>query len=156
MMSSTLTHEELTAPRVGRGARRIGYVIAATANGVALWVAHRLLDWEWPRFLTRDFEELLPILTVSFVSGIAANLVFVWRDDWPVKPLGEMMTTAIGFAVAVRTAQVFPFDFAQYATDWSWLARLVVVIAILGSAVGVVVHLVKLASGPPQPPGREA
>ncbi len=155
-MSSTVTHEQLTASSVGRGARRIGYVIAAAANGVALWLAHRLPDWEWPRFLTRDFEELLPILTVSFVAGILANLVYAWRDDWPVKPLGEMLTTAIGFAVAVRTFRVFPFDFAQYDTDWSWLARLVVVIAILGTAVGVVVQMVKLASGPSRPQAREA
>ena len=45
------------APAPGR---RSGYVVAVAINAALLWVTHQLLDWGWPRFLTEDFEELLP------------------------------------------------------------------------------------------------
>ena len=57
--------------------RRGGYVIAIAMNAVGLWVTRRLLEWGWPRFLTDDFKQLLPILTVSFVAGMAVNAVLV-------------------------------------------------------------------------------
>jgi hypothetical protein len=40
-----------------------------------------------------------------------------------VKSLGELVTTGIGLAVLVRIWQVFPFDFAGWSVDWSWLVR---------------------------------
>lgn len=58
--------------------------------------------------------------------------------------------------------QVFPFDFAGYATDWSWLLRVAVIVGVVGTGIGVVVHLVKLVrpargpvvTGSPPPTGQ--
>jgi len=148
-MSSTLTREEALTRRVTRGAKRFGYLVAAVLNGVMLWLAHQLLDWEWPRFLTLEFNDLLPLLTFSFVVSIVANVLYAWSDTWPIKPIGEMTTAAISFVVALRTLRVFPFDFSGYEADWSWLARTIIVVAVVGSTIGFLVHLAKLVAGPP-------
>ena len=68
-------------------------------------------------------------------------------------PIGEMITAAVGFAVALRTWRVFPFDFTGYDTDWSWLVRLILIIVMVGTAIGFVAESVKLARGPDRSPG---
>lgn len=133
---------------VRRGAKSFGYLLAAAINGVMLWIAHQLLDWEWPGFLTPEFDDVLPLITVSFVASIVANLVYAWRDAWPIKALGELVTTVIGFVVALRMWQVFPFEFT--GDDWSWLVRFVLIVAMIGTILGVITQLVNLAKGPPR------
>ena len=139
------TIEAAVETRSRHGAKRLGYLVASAANGVMLWVAHQLLDWEWPEFLTAEYDDVLPIITVSFVAGIVANAVYAWKDAWPVKPVGELATTVIGFVVALRLWQVFPFEFT--GDDWSWLVRVVLVLAFIGTTLGAVAQLVNLAKG---------
>lgn len=122
--------------------RRGGYVIAIAMNAVGLWVTRRLLEWGWPRFLTDDFDQLLPILTVSFVAGMVVNALFVVADPPRFKALCNMVTSVISLVVAVRTWQVFPFDFSSYAFDWTWVARVLIVIAAVGSGIAVVANLI--------------
>ena len=132
--------------------RRFGYLVAAAVNGVLLWVAHHLLEWEWPRFLTEDFEQVLPILTWSMAATIAANLVFVVFDPRWFTALAGAVTAALSVAVGVRTWQVFPFDFSTYAVDWTTVARVVIAVGIVGSAVAALANLARfvgaLADGP--------
>ena len=113
-------------------------------NAVGLWVTRRLLEWGWPRFLTDDFEQLLPILTVSFVAGMVVNALFVVADPPRFKALCNVVTSVISLVVAVRTWQVFPFDFSSYAFDWTWVARVLIVIAAVGSGIAVVANLIGL------------
>ena len=134
--------EEAVERSLVEGSRRFGHLLAAAINGVMLWVVHQLLDWEWPGFLTPEFDQLLPLLTISFAAGVAINLVFVVNHAWPVKPLGELVNAVIGFALAWRTWQVFPFEFDDRA--WSVLARFVLVVVLFGTAVGAVTHLARL------------
>lgn len=141
------TIEEALERRITSSAKRFGYLVAAVINGVMLWIAHQLLDWEWPGFLTPDFDDVLPIITVSFVVSIVANLVYVWNDSWPIKPMGELASSVIGFLAALRIWQVFPVEFS--GDDWSWLVRWVLIAAMIGTAIGSIVQLVNLAKGPP-------
>lgn len=131
------------APRPGR---RIGYLVAIAVNVVILWIANNLLEWEWPRFLTPDFDEVLPILSASIIASIVVNALWVLYDRRWFKAMGDIVTSAFGLAVCVRTLQVFPFDFSTYAHDWSWLVRLVMWVGIVGSAISVLVNLAKLVS----------
>jgi hypothetical protein len=140
--------EDAIEQRIKLGARRFGYLVAAAINGVMLWIAHHLLDWEWPGFLTPAFDDVLPIITVSFVASIVANLMYAWTDRWPVRPLGELVTTVLGFATAVRIWRVFPFEFS--GGDWTPLIRFVLVIVMIGTTLGVIGQLVNLIKGPPR------
>ncbi len=126
--------------------RRFGYFVAAAVNAVVLWIAHHLLEWEWPRFLTADFDEVLPILSASLVAAIVVNLLWVVHDPPWLKALGNVVTSAFGVAVGVRTWQVFPFDFSTYSIDWSTLIRVAVAVGVIGSAIGLIVHVVRLVA----------
>jgi hypothetical protein len=143
--TDSLTHPPpIVDPAAAAPGRRVGYVASIVINLVLLWVVHHLLEWGWPRFLTDDFEDVLPILTLSIVASIAANVLFVVVDaDW-FQHLCNLVTAAIAVAVGIVTYQVFPFDFADYATDWAWLARLLIVLGTAGTAIAVVVNAVSL------------
>ena len=41
--------------------------------------------------------------------------------------------------------QLFPFDFTGYLATWNWVARLLILITILASAIGVVAESFKFA-----------
>lgn len=133
--------DELTR-RIEGGARRFGYVMAAACNAVLLWLVHQLLDWGWPGFLTEEFDRVLPWVTVSLVVSMVANLWFAVDDRTWRKPLGELVSAVAALASAWRTWVVFPFEFT--GTDWSWLVRTVLVVGIVGMAIGIVVHSSRL------------
>ena len=122
--------------------RRFGYVIAIAVNAVLFWLVHQLLGWGWPGFLTEDFDRVLPWLSVSFAAGIVANACFLYRDRGWFRSLADLTTSTIGLVVSVQTWKVFPFDFTGH--DWSWAIRLGIVVGIVGCAIGMVVHAVKL------------
>jgi hypothetical protein len=145
-MTTTRSRSQPAVSGRTTGSRRFGYLVAIVANAVMLYLAHHLLTWGWPRFLTDDFEELLPVVTVSFVAGMVANAAFVCFDAAWFKSLANIVTSAIAFVVALRTFQVFPFDFSGYDHDWSWLVRLVLVVGMAGAAISVVVESVRVFS----------
>lgn len=145
-MASTLPAVPSTDLRP-TAARRFGYSLAVVGNAVGLWLVHQLLDWHWPAFLTADFREVLPLLSASLVAGLVANVVFHVRDRGVVRALGDGVTSALGIAVSVRLLQVFPVDFTGYDRDWSGLVRVLLVVGIVGSAIGLVAALARLLPG---------
>ncbi len=135
---------ERPAERAPAPGRRAGYVATVIVNAVLLWISHQLLDWGWPRFLTEDFDEVLPIVSASFVAAIVANLAFVVYDPRWFTSLLEALTSAISLAAGIVVLRVFPFDFSSYAHDWSWLVRTVIVVGIVATAITLVVQLARL------------
>ena len=64
-MSDTTATE--SKPRSGRAARRFGYLVAIGVNLILLYVVNNLLEWEWPSFLTEDFERVVGIVSFSII-----------------------------------------------------------------------------------------
>jgi hypothetical protein len=75
-----------------------------------------------------------------------ANVLYLWYDPAWFKSVCQVGVSLIGLAGAIRMWQVFPFDFSAYSFNWAALTRVVLVLAVFGSAVGIVVELVRLAS----------
>ena len=125
--------------------RRFGYFVAVVVNLVLLWVVNNILAWDVAPFLTDDFEILIPITSISLLFGAAINLAYIWVDSAWFKALTQMISAGIAMAVAIRTYQVFPFDFSAYDFGWTGLLRVVIVIGIVGTAIAVVVEFIKLA-----------
>lgn len=124
--------------------RRFGYVLAIAINAVVLWVAHQLLPWRWPDFLTGEFADVLPLISASLVASMLANAAFVLYDRGRFRALADLITAGFGLAVTARLWVVFPFDFAGYGSDWSWLLRVALVVGFVATATGAIAHLVKL------------
>ena len=125
-------------------AKRFGYVVAIGCNVLGLWIAHNLLDWGWPRFLTDQFDDVLPLITVSFVYGMATNALFVLYDRKWFKALVDVGGSVIAFLVTLRLFQVYPFDFSDYAVDWSWLVTTLLIIGLVATAIAALAQSVRV------------
>ena len=126
--------------------RRFGYRVAIAVNAVMLWGAHRILDWGWFGFLTSAWTQVLPLVTAAMVTAIAVNALFLGYDGVWLKAPGNVLLAAFGIAVSVRMWRVFPFDFSPYAFDWATVARWVLAVAIFGSAISIIVEVVRLVA----------
>jgi len=93
-------------------------------------------------FLTSDTGQVLWLVNLSLAAGIAANAVYLAYDPPWVRSLGDLATTGIGLATAIRLWQVFPF---ALSSGWSIAVRVLLVVAIAGSCIALVVQIVSLA-----------
>jgi hypothetical protein len=124
--------------RPSRATRRFGYAVAVMVNIAILVLVNRWPGWEAVPFLTTDTEQVLGIVNASIIAGVVANVVFLVADATWFKALGDIVTTAVGLAAAVRLWQVFPFDFGA-GSAWDTVARVLLVIAMVGSVIGILV-----------------
>jgi hypothetical protein len=130
------------ARRPSAGARRVGYGLAILFSTALLVVLNSSPGWQAIPFLTGDTAQVLRLVNLCLAAGIAANLVYLAYDPPWLKSLGDLATTGIGLATAIRIWQVFPFDLSS---GWSAAVRTLLVIAIAGSCVALVVQIVTLA-----------
>lgn len=130
--------------RTSRGTRQVGYVVAVVVNAVVLFIVNNLLGWDLLPWLTDEFQELLPLISLSIVVNIVVYAIYLAYDTPWFKSLTQIGTAAIGLAVAIRTWQVFPFDFSAYSFNWEAVTRVVLIIATVGICIGIVAEAVKL------------
>lgn len=123
--------------------RRTGYVAAAIVNLLLLWVANHLLEWEWPPFLTPEYDDLLPWIQVSLGATVAANVLWAVRDPAWSRHLGQVALDVVTVVVSIRTWQVFPFDFTTYSDLWEMGARALIIVGGVGAAIGVIAELAR-------------
>lgn len=138
--------------------RRVGYVVAIAVNAVLVYIVNNLADWGWFGFLTDDLDRVTGVITLSLAVSLAVNVIYLFHDPPWLRSVGQIVSTAVGLVAVVRVWQVFPFDFSSYSFDWAVVVRFVLVVAIVGSAIGILVELVKLARGgseAPPPIGRQ-
>jgi hypothetical protein len=124
--------------------RRFGYVVAIAANALVLYLVNHLLAWEWPPFLTEDFDRVLPLLSVSIVASMVVNAAYLAHDERWFKTLGDVVTAGISLAVVARTLAVFPFDFTPYEFGWETPTRVGLVVVIVAIGIAIVAGTVKL------------
>ena len=135
-----------TKPRSATGTAfaRAGYVVAMIVNAVILVIANNLLSWGFPAFLTDDFRRVLPLINFSLVATIVVNFVYLGRDTPWFKALCQAGLGVISLAATIRFLRVFPFDFTMYpGFEWAVVARVVLWIAVVGSAIGIVTEVAK-------------
>ena len=130
------------ARRPSAGARRAGYGLAIVFSTALLIILNGSPGWPAIPFLTSDTVQVLWLVNLSLAAGIAANLVYLAYDPPWLKSLGDLATTGIGLAAAIRIWQVFPFDLSS---GWSTAVRALLAVAIAGSCIALVVQIVVLA-----------
>lgn len=135
---------EPTTTHLDAPGRRTGYVVAIAVNLVVLWAVFNVEAWHLTRFLSDDFDQVLPFVIASLAVSIAANVVYLVVDRTVVRSLGELFRLFVGLVSLIKALQVFPFDFTDYAIDWAPLLRIVLVLGIVGSVIGLAVATGKL------------
>ncbi|MCR6492501.1 hypothetical protein [Cellulomonas sp. P24] len=131
-----------TVRRPGPVARRFGYVVAIAVNAAILYAANVWPGWDAVPFLTSATDQVLGLVNASIVVSIVANVVYLMSDPRWLKALGDVATTAVGLAALVQIRAVFPFAFTHGRVDWDLVTNVVLVVAIVGSAIGIVAALV--------------
>ena len=124
--------------------RRAGYLVAVVVNAVLLFVLNGQPGWQAVPFLTSATTQVLGLVNLSLAVGLAINLLYMAYDPPWLKSLGDLLTAAIGLAVAIRLWQVFPFAFHG---SWAWCAtavRVLLIVGIAGSGISIVVQAVSL------------
>jgi hypothetical protein len=128
--------------RSSAGTRRAGYAISIVFSAALLFVLNSWPGWQAIPFLTSSTDQVLWLVNLSLAVGMVANAVYLVNDSPGVRLPGDLVTTAIGLATAIRVWQVFPID---VSSGWSAVVRLLLVVAIVGSCIALVVQIVSLA-----------
>jgi hypothetical protein len=130
------------ARRPPAGARRAGCGLAIVFSTALLIILDGSPGWQAIPFLTGGTAQVLWLVSLCLAAGTAADLVYLAYDPPWLKSPGDLATTGIGLAAAIRVWQVFPVDLSS---GWSTAVRVLPVIAIAGSCIALVVQIVTLA-----------
>ena len=133
-------------PETRRKGRQAGYVIAIVVNLVMLVIAQNILEWGWAPFLTSDFAQIVPWVSFSLIASMAMNAIYLLDDRPDVKSMGQMTLNLISLVVTYRIWQVFPFDFSAYDFNWDLLTHVILILAFVGSGIGLAAETLKLAN----------
>jgi len=131
-----------SAHRPSAGARRTGYGLAVVFSTAMLIVLNAAPGWQAIPFVTSDTTQVLWLVNLSIAAGIVANATYLVYDPPWLKSLGDLVTTGIGLAAAIRVWQVFPFDLSA---GWSAGVRALLVVAIAGSCIALLAQIITLA-----------
>lgn len=134
-------------------ARRFGYLVAIALQAVLLYLLNVRPGWQVLPFLSPDMRDVIGLLNASIGVGIGVNVLYLVSDPPWLRAAGDVVTSAVGMAVLVRLWQVFPFDFSGTSFDWALVARVLIVVGIVGSAIGIVAALVRWVRGGPKSAG---
>ncbi len=142
------TLEKTEYPALKRLGSQIGYGVAVGVSLVFIYVVWNLEEWGIFPFLTDEFGEVVPWIIFSLAASIAALLAYIAFEGPRVRWIGEISTNLVTIAVAWKMLAVFPFDFSAYDFPWETVARAVLILAIVGAAIGTIADIWRLARIP--------
>ena len=109
---------------------------------MALWfVINTWPGWWELSLLTAEAIQVVWLVNLSLVVGAGVNLVYAVLDPPWLKAIGEFITTGVALIVLVQAWRVFPFDFRGSSVNWTPVTRVVIVVAIVGTVIGLLVQL---------------
>ena len=135
------------SPELKRAGRRFGHGVAVVINVAMLLAVQYILEWGWLPFLTDEFADVVPWISLGLAATIVANLVYQFNDTSVVKSSGQILVNLISFLVTYRIFLVFPFDFSGSTFNWEVVVRVLLVLAMVGAGLGVLAEVIKLATG---------
>jgi hypothetical protein len=128
----------------GRPRRKISdYVAAAVFDLIFLVVLNRVPDWNIV-FITDTFPDILWAVNTSLAVSLAGNLLLIFVHPSFLHHLLNAVFSLFSILALSVTLSVFPFDFSELVGEWlNTLLRIVLIVGIVGSGIGAVVHLIK-------------
>jgi hypothetical protein len=125
-------------------ARRSGYVVALIVNGALLFLINAAPGWQAVPFLTPATRQVLGLVNVVLVLNLVVNIIYLAYDGPWLRAFGDIATTAVGLAAAIRILEVFPFAFHGSASFWSTVIRILLILAVVGGSIGLLVQVIRL------------
>jgi hypothetical protein len=123
--------------------RMTDYIFAVIFNIAFLVVVNKVPDWNIV-FITDSFPDVLWALNTSIAVSLAGNLILIFFHPRFLHHLLTAVFSVFGILATSVLLSVFPFEFAELVGEWlNILVRIVLIVGIVGSAIGVVVNVVK-------------
>jgi hypothetical protein len=123
--------------------RMTDYIFAVIFNIAFLVVVNKVPDWNIV-FITDSFPDVLWALNTSIAVSLAGNLILIFFHPRFLHHLLTAVFSVFGILATSVLLSVFPFEFAELVGEWlNILVRIVLIVGIVGSAIGVVVNIVK-------------
>lgn len=124
-----------------------GYIAGVIFGGGLLYVMNNLPAWKVP-FLLGSYGEILWAVNLSLTIQLGLNVALMFYHPLYFHYLGQAIMSAAGALALLVVAQVFPIDLSMVpglgAFPWiNLVARVALIAAAFGSAVGAVVNLVR-------------
>lgn len=141
------TTQQPAYPELRKAGRRFGYGVAIVVQLLLLWVVQNLTEWELLPFLTTEFDEVVPLISFFLLFAIVANAAYLVFDDFTLHAIGEIGVNVFSAYVSWQILQAFPFDFSMYEFDWAIVARVILILAIVGAGIGAIVEAGRLIRG---------
>ena len=84
------------------GAWRAGHCLAVGFSAAFLFVLSGWPGWQAVPFLTSDTGQVLWLVSLWLAAGITADVAYLAYDPPLLNSLGDLVTTGIGLAAAIR------------------------------------------------------
>lgn len=124
----------------------VGYGFAAAMNLIGLVVLNTHETWRplLGGVVTARFPEILWAANLSVAVQLVGNALLVVRAPPALRRVLEFVFAVLGLVSVSVTLSVFPFDLGRFGTWSNVVARGILLVGVVGSAVGVLVSLVRL------------
>jgi hypothetical protein len=139
----------MTSHSVRRGqrspaSRRAGYLVSIAINGVLLYLLDAHPGWQSIAFLTPATAQVIGLVNLMLWAGVVANGIYFIADPPPLRAVGDLVTLTIGLVTTLRVWDVFPFAFHGSVAFVAVIARVVLIIGIVGACIGILYSVVTL------------
>jgi len=119
------------------------YIPSVICNIILLIVVNKIPDWNIV-FITKSYPEILRAVNMTLIVHIAGNLILIFIHPLFTHHLANVVFSVFSLIAAWVIFSVYPFDFSQIVGTWlNTVIRICLVIGIAGSAISIVVHVVK-------------
>ncbi len=120
---------------------RGGDLVGAVINVVLLYLLNFRPGWQVVDFLTPETAAVLGIVNATLIVSAVGGLLYAVIGSRAFRALGGVVTSAVALAATIAVWRVFPFDFSAYAFDWALVARILLMLGMVGTAIGIIVSL---------------
>ncbi|WP_323095773.1 hypothetical protein [Intrasporangium sp. YIM S08009] len=125
-----------------------GNLGAAVVNGVLYYLINVAPGWQAVPFLTADTPRVLPAVNAAIIASIVVNIVTALVRAPRLRALGDVVTIGFGIVALIELWTVFPFDYGPDSA-WTVVTRVLLAVGFVGSGFGLLVSLVRIATGRP-------
>jgi hypothetical protein len=124
--------------------RRItDYIFTAVFDIAFLVIVNKIPDWNIA-FITDSFPDILWAVNTSLSVSLAGNLILIVFHPRFLHHLFNAVFSVFGILATSVILSVFPFDFSHVVGQWlNTVVRIALIVGIVGSAISVVVNMVK-------------
>jgi hypothetical protein len=129
---------------------RAGFVVAAIVNALLLLGVNAHETWlPWTHgVVTEAFPEVLWAVNSALWVQVLGNALLVFTHPLWFRRMAEFGFGLVTILSSAALYQVFPFDFAAIQLPWlTVVARILLILAIVGGALGMVTAMVRMGRG---------